>query len=375
MKDRKIAIVYDWIDKWGGVERVLLSVHELFPTATFYTSYINYKTAPWAKNLKVKPSFIQQLPSFIRKNRMVSTPLYSYAFESFDFSSHDLVISISSAFAKGIITRPETRHLLYLLTPSRFLWVKAERYLANPLFKQSAKSYKKWDYAAAQRADRIVSISETVRQRCLKYYERSSQVIYPPFDTEYWSKIKFKINSKFKIINSKYFLVVSRLEPYKNVELVIETFNQSNEYLVIVGKGTLESPLKQKADRNIFFFSDLSDQELVLLYKKAEALIMPQEEDFGYVSLEAQFFGLPVIAWKKGGAQEIISEKKTGLFFERQDKKSLLSALARFKRISYNLKKSTKKYGVDNLKRFDKKVFTSKFLRIVREELNKTNSV
>ena len=127
MTGKKIAIVYDWLDKWGGVERVLLTFHEMFPEADWFTSYVDEKKATWIydlrfKNSKIHTSFIQKLPSFIKNNRILSLPFYSYAFESFDFSHYDLVISITSSFAKGIITKPGTQHICYLLTPTRWLW-------------------------------------------------------------------------------------------------------------------------------------------------------------------------------------------------------------------------------------------------------------
>jgi len=312
---KKVAIVYDWLDKWGGVERILLVLHEIFPTAEFYTSYWDRKSASWATSLKIRTSFINRFPPFIKKNRLLSFSFYPLAFESFDFSGYDLVISVSSSFAKSIITKPGTKHICYLLTPTRYFWLYPQLYIKKSIFSPFLFYYlkiiKQWDYVAAQRPDKIISISKTVADRCQKYYQRKSKSIYPPFATDYWRKIKLKIlhpklktTDKFKIINSKrYFLVVSRLESYKRVDLAIDVFNENGETLVIVGEGTEIKKLKRRASSNIYFFSQLSDQELGWLYANAQALIMPQEEDFGYTALEAQFFGCPVIAYKKGGAR------------------------------------------------------------------------
>lgn len=345
MENKKIAIVYDWIDKWGGVERVLLHFHKLFPKADFFASYVDYQKAGWAKNLKIKTSFIQNLPNFIKKSRILSLPFYPYAFESFDFSSYDIVISISSSFAKSIITKPGTLHICYLLTPTRFLWVSEDIYLKKYNFMSFyIKRLKKWDFVAAQRPDEIISISKTVSERCFKNYKRKSEVIYPPFDRKYWGKIKCEIrNSKFGTnlklqIPKKYYLIVSRLEPYKMVGLAIKTFNQLKEQLVIVGEGSCENNLKSIANNNIIFLKKLKDEELGWLYGNAKALVMPQEEDFGYTALEAQFFGCPVIAFKKGGATETVIEGKTGVFFDRQTEKWLLNRLASFNGKSYNFK-------------------------------------
>lgn len=371
LKKSRTAIVYDWVDKWGGVERVLLTLSEMFPQADWYTSYYDPEQAPWAKNLNFKTSFIQKLPSLIRKNRLLSLLFYPYAFESFNFSNYDLVISVSSSFAKSVITKPGTLHICYLLTPTRYFW-KPEMYFGK-LFRKLdnliIRKFQSWDFVAAQRLDHIISISKTVNKRVKKFYKRDSEVIYPPFDPNYWQNIKSQIansklqtNPKFQMLNAKFYLVVSRLEPYKRVDLVVQLFKHLNENLVIVGKGSMLVTLKRNAGKNVTFFSDITDTELGQLYKSAGALIMPQEEEFGYVSLEAQFFGCPVIAYRKGGATETSIDGKTGVFFEKQTEKSLMSALARFNRIEYNLKSSTRRFGANNTERFNKKKFVKDFL-------------
>jgi len=374
LKSKRIAIVYDWIDKWGGVERVLLTLHQLFPKAVFFTSYFDSKKAFWAKKLKIKTSFIQKLPKFIREKRIFSLPFYPFAFESFNFNDYDLVISVTSSFGKSIITQLKTKHVCYLLTPTRFLWSHQNDYSKRyPLFAKYYIDYlKHWDLLAAQRPDKIISISETVKERGKKYYQRESEVIYPPFDREYWRKIKSQItnyklqtNSKFQIPNTKFYLLISRLEAYKKVDLVIQSFNRSKNNLVVVGEGTEEKYLKKISGNNILFLSKLTDLELAKLYLNAEALIMPQEEDFGYVSLEAQFFGCPVIAYIKGGAGETVIDGKTGIFFKNQTEKSLKQAIERFDKIKYNLKKECKKFGIENVSRFDRKIFENRFTKAI----------
>jgi len=361
--DKNIAIVYDWIDKWGGVERVLLTLHEMFPRAEFYTSYFDTSSAQWAKNFPLHASFIQRLPTFIKKSRLLSLVLYPFAFESFNFNSYDLVISVSSSFSKAIITKPDTKHICYLLTPTRYLWSHVEEYQGS--LKNISSLYsdylKKCDLVASQRPDSIISISETVAKRCKKYYKRSSEVIYPPFDTDYWSSLKIK-DERLKMKDNKFFLVVSRLEPYKKIDLAVKVFNDlPNELLIIVGQGTQEKKLREMANKNIGFISYIPDEELVRLYSQAEALIMPQEEDFGYVSLEAQFFGCPVIAFGKGGAQETALTNKTGLFFSEQSISSLSRILEEFHTISYNLKLQTERLGRKNVERFSKRKFIEQF--------------
>jgi len=320
-KNNKVAIVYDWLDKWGGVERILLELKKLFPEADFYTSYQDLEKAVWAKKLQAKTSFIQKMPGFIKSNRVLSLPFYSLVFENFDFSNYSLVISVSSSFAKSVITKSGTRHICYLLTPTRYFWFQKKFYFKNKLFNILATPYlnslKKWDLAVSKRPDILVSISQTVASRAKKYYGRDSLVIYPPFNIDYWQKIKSEIVSSPTESNNKFFLIVSRLEPYKQVELAVKVFNKRpNHKLIIVGEGSEKTKLKNMAKKNIAFVSHLTDKELAKLYVSAEGLIMPQEEDFGYVSLEAQFFGCPVISYKKGGAKETVVDKTTGIFFE-----------------------------------------------------------
>lgn len=369
IKSKKIAIVYDWIDKWGGVERVLIDLHEMFPNAIFYTSYFDKEKASWAKDLNIKTSFIQQFPNFIKKSRLLSFIFYPFAFESFDFSGYDLVISITSSFAKSVITQPGTRHICYLLTPTRYLWSHKKEYFKNKLIRSLVMGYlnfiKRWDFVSAQRPDEIISISGTVRERCKKYYKRESKVVYPGFDIKYWNKIKSRITNRKLQINSKFYLVVSRLEPYKKIDIAIQSFNRLKYKLIIVGEGSQRDKLKQIAGKNIIFLSKLSDVELGNFYLNAQALIMPQEEDFGYVALEAQFFSCPIIAYKKGGAIETVIDGKTGVFFDSQDEKSLSQAIERFDKIEYNLKTMIQVSGAMNIEKFSKQKFIKKIKYLI----------
>ena len=365
---KKIAIVYDWIDSWGGVERILLAFHEMFPDADFFTSYIDYDKAGWAKNFKIKTSFIQNLPDFIKKNRKLSFPLYPYAFESFNFNEYGVVISVTSSFAKAVITKPDTLHICYLLTPTRYLWLYPKQYLTGwqrLLGKPYFNKIKNWDYIAAQRPDKIIAISQTVADRCKQFYNREAQIIYLGFDINYWNDIKLKVKSeklKVQLKSKKFYLVVSRLEPYKRVDLAVEVFNQTGKSLFIVGKGSQLGKLKQQAKLNIKFMSDITDQELAILYSQAEGLIMPQEEDFGYVSLEAQFFGCPVIAYGKGGTTETIIPNKTGIFFMAQDAMSLKQALEKYDKIKQVLKQNLKEMGIKGFDKYALDNFKNNFI-------------
>jgi len=361
---KKIAIVYDWIDKWGGVERLLLHLHDLFPQAPFFTSAVSLQNAQWARSLSITPSFLQSLPLGMRTQRFLLAPLFPLAFESFQFGDYDLVISVTSAFAKGIITQPGTTHICYLLTPPRYLWSHTNDYLSgvkgflgNPFFRH----LKNWDRVAAARPDGYISISNTTSQRAGEYYAVDSSVVYPPFDTHYWDSQKKVMNKPHeRVIPQEYYLWVGRMENYKRPDVIVEAARKKQEStFVFVGTGSLYKSLMDSAPKNCIFMGTIPDNELAYLYTHAKALIMPQNEDFGYVSLEAQYHGCPVIAYQAGGACETVLDGITGIFMSEQSASSLLSELARFEQISYNLihstalmqKKIEERFGIE---RFDK---------------------
>ena len=226
---------------------------------------------------------------------------------------------------------------------------------------------KKWDNIAAQRPDDYICISETVKKRLLQIHDRTGVVIYPPFDIHHWDKIKKQATRNKKQINSKYFLVVSRLEPYKKINLVVETFNKHpKKNLIIIGKGTELKYLKSIARSNITFLQDLTDEELATYYQFAQGLIMSQEEDFGYVALEAQFFDCPIIAYRKGGTVETIIENQTGIFFENQTVDSLTYVLIQYDKIKKDLKKRTIILGKKQCELFSKVKFVSNLTNLLR---------
>src|SRR3989344_5441635 len=319
----KVALVYDRVNKWGGAERVLLALHEMFPDAPLYTSVYDEKRAPWAKVFpRVIPSFLQKIPGANSRHEWLAA-MMPIAFETLDFTGYDLVISVTSEAAKGVITRPPAKHVCYCLTPTRYLWSHRDEYFKGTTLKTISKpvvSYLRyWDRIAAQRPDIIISISTAVKDRVRKYYERESEVIFPPVEIEKFQipnsppSPRLRRASKFQIEDKDYFLIVSRLVPYKRVDLAVEVFNELALPLVVVGTGSEEKRLKSKYKqslasdtgkfkKNIVFKGFVSDEELISLYRGAKAFIMPQEEDFGIAGVEAQAAGVPVIAYKKGGA-------------------------------------------------------------------------
>lgn len=357
----KVALVYDRVNKWGGAERVLLALHELFPDAPLYTSVYNQKTAIWADVFpKVIPSFLQKIP-YAKTHHEYLAPFMPFAFESFDFSHYDLVISVTSESAKGIITPPHVKHICYCLTPTRYLWSGYKDYFDRKIFKAVSKPavnyLRKWDRVAAHRPDVMVGISREVCNRIKRYYGRQSDLIHPPVDT---SKIHLRTKDETIDTHDKYYLLVSRLVSYKKVDLAIRVFNQLKYPLMVIGKGKELSNLRKIAGSTISFRSDLTDSELHDYYGEAKALIFPQVEDFGLVSVEAQSAGTPVIAYKKGGALDTVIDGETGVFFEKQNEESLAHAIKTFE----SLKFSRGKIRSHSLK-FSKKRFLRNFQKII----------
>ncbi len=356
LSKKRIAIVYDRVNKWGGAERVLLALHEIFPKAPLYTSVYDVKNASWASAFpKVRTSSLQNVP-FAKSNHEFLAPLMPSTFESFDFSRFDIVISVTSEAAKGILTTPKTFHLCYCLTPTRYLWSGREFYFKSPPSKFSFIPFfkflsipfiwylKRWDVKASKRPDKIVAISTEVQKRIQKYYKRGSEIIFPPVDTPNTKENRLK-NKK-----GDYYLLVNRLIPYKRVDLAVKAFNALGNSLYIVGSGSEEIKLKKIARSNIKFLGQVNEKELCQLYSRAKALIMPQEEDFGIVAVEAQSFGVPVIAYKKGGALDTVIEGKTGIFFRNQTVKSLMQSVKKFDRMSFNarvLKENAKRFSFE----------------------------
>ncbi|OGM28823.1 hypothetical protein A2962_05070 [Candidatus Woesebacteria bacterium RIFCSPLOWO2_01_FULL_39_61] len=374
----KTAIVYDRVNKWGGAERVLLALHEMFPDAPLFTSVYSPEKATWAASFsEVTTSFLNKIKYLRTRNQLIPY-LMPIAFETFDFTGYDLVISVTSEAAKGVITKPPTLHICYCLTPTRYLWSHYNSYFKGPslqVTKPVVSYLRYWDKIAAQRPDVMVGISTEVQNRIKKYYERESELIYPPVDVNtiknQISNIKntnqkLKMNSAYDRKN--YYLIVSRLVPYKRVDLAVEAFNELRLPLIIVGIGSEEKRLKSQAKENIRFFGLVGDEDLVGYYINAKALIFPQAEDFGMVAVEAQAMGCPVIAYKKGGALDTVIEGKTGTFFSMQTKESLIKALKYYD--DSNQRSEMSQECVKNAQRFSKERFKKEFENLVEKNMS-----
>ncbi len=325
----KVAIVHDWLNQAGGAEQVLEALKELYPDAPVYTSIYDRKRMPAAYQLwDIRISFMQRLPG-VTRNHQWYLMLYPLAFEGFDFSGYDLVISNKSAFCHGVVTPPETLHLCYCLTPTRFVWMyqsyrQREDFggFFDAVLRLLIPWLRLWDQAAAQRVDQFAAISRAVQQRIHKFYRRDSEIIYPPVDTD-----RFRPSGQPP---GDYFLIVSRLVPYKRIDLAVEAFTRLGLPLWIAGEGRDRPALERRAGANVRFLGRVNDEELVMLLQGCRAFVLPGLEDFGIAPLEAMACGRPVIAYAGGGALDTVIEGRTGVFFYEQTPEALAQAVQSF---------------------------------------------
>ncbi len=352
----KVALVHDFLNQLGGAERVLWQLTQIFPRAPIYT--LDYRPEIVGKKFPPQKVITPQYPWWIKilpyRWRLFYYPL---AIEKFDFSKYDLVISSSSAFAKNIITPPETRHICYCHSPARYLWDWTFEYarehnfhreMRGWIFKTLTSLLRIWDYYGHQRVDIFIANSSYTARRIKKYWHREAKVIHPP--VEVTSPKSFK--------KGKYFLVVSRLSPYKKVRLAVEACKVLNLPLVVVGTGQELQKLKKIAQStpNIKIVGFVPDRELKNYYQNALALIFPGEEDFGIVPVEAMSFGKPVIAYQKGGLLETVIEGKTGIFFKEPTVASLCRAIIK-------LLKNQDQFRPPEIARHAQKFSKEKFIR------------
>jgi glycosyltransferase involved in cell wall biosynthesis len=333
----RVALVYDRLNKIGGAEHVLEAFHEIYPQADWFTSFWDPQYAVFSKNWKVT-SF-----RYLRHHHELFPWLMPFIFESYDLSGYDLVISIGSAESKGIITRPGTVHLNYCLTPTRYLHSHQGEYLNNPLYRFVGHYLRKWDLVAASRPDEMIAISTQVKKRIKNIYKRDSDVIFPPVDTKKFAGVGKPGN---------YFLVVSRLVPYKKIDILIRAANQSKKNLIVIGVGSEMKKLAKLAGTTVKLLGHVSDKDLASYYQHCLAYLQANEEDFGISMCEALAAGRPVIAYGKGGAEDIVIPGKTGILLEENTISAFAKALSEFDTMSF-----VHGDAVQSVSRFDKDIW------------------
>ncbi|MFT8316336.1 MAG: glycosyltransferase family 4 protein [Clostridium sp.] len=366
----KVALVHDWLTNMGGAERVVINFKEIYKDSPIYTTLYNpEKLDDELKNTDVRTSFLQNEKN-LKKGHQSLLPFMPMAFESFDLNEYDVVLSSSSSCAKGVVTNPNSMHVCYCHTPMRYSWEFYYEYANNWDMKKIKKNMLKyfinyirvWDNVSSNRVDYFIANSQNVARRIWKHYRRESVVIHPPVRCKL-----FNISD----IDEDYFLILSRLVPYKKVDLAVKAFNELGLPLVVIGDGVERQKLESMAKDNIKFLGRQPDSVIKEYYSKCRAFLFPGDEDFGITPLEAQASGRPVIAFGKGGALETVVENESGVFFEKQTVESLKYAVKKFENIKFD-KQIIRKHAEE----FDEDIFKQKinnFINNKYEEFKKNN--
>jgi glycosyltransferase involved in cell wall biosynthesis len=330
----RVAIVHDYLNQWGGAERVLEELRAVWPDAPVFVSIYDRERMPAAyREWTIRTTFMQRLPGILR-NHQPYLPLYPLAFARLDLRGYDLIVSSSSAFAKNIHPTPGALHVCYCHSPMRFAWNAADyarreklgspvRAALGPLL----RVIRRWDERGTRRVDHLIANSATVAERIGRYYGREAVVIHPPVRTDIPAA---------ESEPDDFFLVVTRLVPYKRLDIVVEAFNRLGLPLRIVGQGRDRAELERRAGPNIRFLGGVSDEEKNHLYARCRATIFPAEDDFGIAQVEAQSAGRPVIAFRAGGATETVRDGVTGVFFDAQTPEALMAAVGRLAEMRFD---------------------------------------
>ncbi|MFA5009756.1 MAG: glycosyltransferase [Patescibacteria group bacterium] len=370
MSNPKIAIVHDFLQSFGGAERVTLAISDLYPDAPIYSLTYDIKLNPWFGKRKILTSYLQKW-SWVPAKFLI--PFYAQAIESFDFNDFDVVISSSHSFAKNILTNPDTIHISYIHSPMRYVWDAWHSYLAGQrvsrlngilgvgLVRNTVVNIlhhlRLWDRLGASRVDQFVANSHYVADRIRKFYRRESIVIYPPVDTD-----KIQISHEHK----NYFIAIARLSQYKRLDLVVQACNELNLPLIVIGTGEMEAELKKLAGPTVTITGWISDEQKIKYIESARALIFPAEEDFGIVPVEIQAAGKPVIAFGKGGCLETVIDGETGIFFPEQTVESLKLAIQKFIQIESTFDPATIS---QHAQQFSRQRFQTELRKLVEEKL------
>jgi len=361
----KIAFVHDYLVQYGGAERVLECLCEIYPHASIYTILHNKKAMHGVfGDKRIYTSYLQKFPLAQKWHRAFPV-MMAPAIEQFDLSSYDVVVSDSSSYAKGIITRPETLHICYMHTPMRYAWDDCQKYTRDFYFPHFIKRLipfamnyiRVWDKVSADRVDLFIANSNFVSRRIKKYYQKDSLVINPPVDTK-----KFDILEGVE--KKPYFLMVGRLIAYKRHDIAIKAFNKMGLELKIIGRGPELKRLQKIAGPRIEFLGRVEDEELKKYYAECQALIFPQEEDFGIVAIEALASGKPLIAYRGGDIPEHMEENTMGVFFDEQTPEAIIQAVKKFDGMKFDAK-----YIRSKVEKFDREIFKEKMKGFIESAL------
>jgi glycosyltransferase involved in cell wall biosynthesis len=349
----RVAAIHEWLDTYAGSERVLEEILALYPQADVFAmvDFLPANQRAFLRQHRVTTSFIQHLP-FARKRFRRYLPLMPFAVEQFDLSDYDLIISSSHAVAKGVISRPHQPHVSYVHSPMRWAWDLQADYLGHGKWRSLPPRIlmhylRMWDTRTANGVDYFVANSDFIARRILKTYRRSAEVIHPPVDIE-----------KFAVVANKedFYVTLSRMVPYKRVDIVIDAFaRMPRRRLIVIGDGPQFATLKARASANVRFLGRVSDESKRYYLEHAKAFVFAGEEDFGIALVEAQACGTPVVSFGRGGAAEIVVPGETGLLFDRQSPEALVAALDRFERMpsldALQIGKNASRFGAARFRR------------------------
>jgi len=334
----KVAVVHEMLVKMGGAENVVLDILEMFPDADFFTLIYNEsKVGHFFPKERVKnvPA-ITQIPFRITRNQRFSLPFMKYGVESLDLSEYDLVITSSSGFAHGVITKPEALHVVYYHSPARYLWDVTHEHRKDIHFLAFFKkillfflayiftSLRTWDFAASYRHDLAIAASKQVRDRIRKYYKRDARVIYPSVYVE-----KFFVGPS-RIESREYYVIASALTEFKKIDVAVRAFNEMGYPLIIIGDGAQKTYLESIAKKNITFVGYKRWEQINEYYQNARGFILAGREDFGIAPIEAMAAGLPVFGLGEGGLTESSIDGLSGAFFADKDGQDFIEKFEQF---------------------------------------------
>ena len=368
MKDKKIAIVADWLTTYGGAEKVVKSLHDIFPKAPIYTSQYCDKEIDWFNDCDIRTGWMNLFPAKLRKVLSVFRAIY---FTNLDLSEYDVIISVTTAESKGVKTTSNQLHISYLQgPPTQYLWGMYDKYIENPgfgklnsivrfFFRLLIKPLRKLDYKYAQRPDFLLANSTYSAEEIKKYYHRESEVIFPPVEID-----KFKLNKD----KCDYFISTARQVNWKRLDLAIRACIATGEKFVLIGGGAEHGKLIELANKNqnIEFKPVIkSPAELSKIVSQAKGFIFPSLEPFGIAPIEALATGTPVLAFKKGGALDYIKSGENGLFFDEQSEESLILGIKEFNKIKFDANKVSL-----SARRFSEIEFKKRMAKIIDEKVS-----
>lgn len=348
----------------GGAEHVVYSLHKAFPDAPIYTSVFSPEKCPIFKGLDVRTTYLQRLPRALRERHQLFSLLRTGAFRSLDLSGYDIVISSASAEAKSVRVRDGARHICYCHTPTRYYWSHYEEYRKEPGFGALNPLARlvlpllvrilRWrDLQAVAGVDQFIANSHEVQQRIKVYYHRDSTIIYPPVETA-------RFIPGQPVPKEDFYVIAGRQIPYKRIDLAIRACAALDRRLIVIGNGSEHEALTRIAGPETEFLTNIPDNQIASYFQRARGFIFPSLEDFGIVPLEAMSAGTPVIAYKKGGALDTVTDGETGIFFDEQTTESLVGAIKRFETMRFDASKI-----IAHAQTFDEAVFIANIRKLI----------